>query len=53
MDGSPLDISGANIVASNGKIHAAMLRTLAETRPEAERRHAAMLEEEAAQKSRL
>ena len=47
MDGSALDISGANIVASNGKIHSAMLRTLAETRPEADRRHAAMLQEDA------
>ena len=48
MDGSTLDISGANILASNGKIHDAMLRTLAETRPEADRRHAAMLHEEVA-----
>lgn len=48
MDGSTLDIGGANILASNGKFHDAMLRTLAETRPEADRRHAAMLQEDAA-----
>jgi myo-inositol-1(or 4)-monophosphatase len=46
MDGSALDISGANIVASNAKIHSAMVRTLTETRPEADRRHAVMLRED-------
>jgi myo-inositol-1(or 4)-monophosphatase len=48
MDGSTLDMHGANILASNGKIHAEMLGTIAETRPEAERRHAEMLREDAA-----
>jgi myo-inositol-1(or 4)-monophosphatase len=48
MDGSPLGLAAGQIVASNGAIHNAMLRVIAETRPEAERRHAAMLAEEAA-----
>ena len=48
MDGTPLDLNGGNIVASNGRLHAEMLRTIAETRPEAERRHAEMLREETA-----
>ncbi len=48
MDGSPLNLAGGQIVASNGATHNAMLRVIAETRPEAERRHAAMLAEEAA-----
>ena len=47
MDGSPLDLTGGNIVASNGRLHEEMVRTLIEARPEAERRHAAMLAEEA------
>jgi myo-inositol-1(or 4)-monophosphatase len=48
MDGSPLDLAGGQIVASNSAIHHAMLRVIAEARPEAERRHAAMLAEETA-----
>jgi myo-inositol-1(or 4)-monophosphatase len=45
MDGSPLDLEGANILASNGKLHQQMIEVIAEARPEAERRHAAMLAE--------
>jgi len=48
MDGSALEIDGGNILASNARIHAEMLSTIAETRPEADRRHAAMLREDAA-----
>lgn len=47
MDGSALDLSGGNIIASNGRLHQQMIETIAETRPEAERRHAEMLREEA------
>jgi myo-inositol-1(or 4)-monophosphatase len=43
MDGSKLDIAGAQIVASNGRLHRQMIETLAATRPEAERRHAEMV----------
>ncbi|MGO9602062.1 MAG: inositol monophosphatase family protein [Candidatus Binataceae bacterium] len=45
MDGSALDVYGANIVASNRRIHQEMVATITETRPEAERRHAEMLRE--------
>jgi len=45
MDGSRLDIAGANIVASNGRLHQRMIETLTYARPEAERRHAEMLQE--------
>jgi myo-inositol-1(or 4)-monophosphatase len=45
MDGAPLDLHGGNIVASNRRIHAEIVATLDETRPEAERRHAEMLRE--------
>jgi myo-inositol-1(or 4)-monophosphatase len=48
MDGSALDIDGANIVASNGKIRRAMLETIAEARPLADNRHAAMEREASA-----
>jgi myo-inositol-1(or 4)-monophosphatase len=48
MDGSRLDISGAQIVASNGRLHRQMIETLAATRPEAERRHAEMVRQEQA-----
>ncbi|HJU27719.1 MAG TPA: inositol monophosphatase family protein [Candidatus Binataceae bacterium] len=48
MDGSALDLSGANIVASNGRLHQQMIETIARTRPEAERRHAEMMREDAA-----
>jgi myo-inositol-1(or 4)-monophosphatase len=50
MDGSTLDISAAQIIASNGRLHQQMVETLAAIRPEAERRHAEMLlEDNAAQ----
>ena len=48
MDGTPLDLAGGNILASNGRLHDQMIETIAEARPEAERRHALMLAEEAA-----
>ena len=48
MDGSALDLSGGNIIASNGPLHQQMIETIAETRAEAERRHAEMVREEAA-----
>jgi myo-inositol-1(or 4)-monophosphatase len=48
MDGTMLDISGAQIVASNGRLHQQMIETLATIRPEAERRQAEMLREEQA-----
>ncbi len=38
MDGSPLDLAGGKIVASNGRFHRQMLGTIAMARPEAERR---------------
>jgi myo-inositol-1(or 4)-monophosphatase len=46
LDGTMLDISAAQIVASNGRLHQQMLETLAAIRPEAERRHAEMLRED-------
>jgi myo-inositol-1(or 4)-monophosphatase len=46
MDGTPLDLNGAQILATNGRIHAEMLRVIAEAMPEAQRRHAEMLREE-------
>ena len=45
MDGSTLDLAGAQIVASNGRLHQEIIERLAATRPEAERRHAEMLRE--------
>jgi myo-inositol-1(or 4)-monophosphatase len=45
IDGSLLDLAGAQLVASNGRLHQQMLEVLAITRPEAERRHAEMLRE--------
>ena len=45
MDGTALDIHGGNIVATNRRIHAQMVTTIEEARPEAERRHAEMLRE--------
>jgi myo-inositol-1(or 4)-monophosphatase len=48
MDGARLDISAAQIIASNSKLHRQMVETLAAIRPEAERRHAEMLREEQA-----
>lgn len=48
MDGAKLDLSAAQIVASNGRLHQPMIETLAAIRPQAERRHAEMLLEEQA-----
>jgi myo-inositol-1(or 4)-monophosphatase len=48
MDGKKLDISAAQIIASNGRLHRQMVETLAAIRPEAERRHAEMLREDPA-----
>jgi myo-inositol-1(or 4)-monophosphatase len=45
MDGSELDLLGANVVASNGKLHDQIVEALAQARPEADRRHAEMLRE--------
>ena len=45
MDGAPLDLVGAQIIASNGRVHQEMIETIAAARPEAERRHAEMLRE--------
>lgn len=46
MDGTPLDLAAAQILATNGRIHEEMREVLAATRPEAERRHQEMLREE-------
>jgi myo-inositol-1(or 4)-monophosphatase len=46
MNGSPLDLDGAQILASNGRIHDEMLRVIAAALPEAKRRHAEMEREE-------
>jgi myo-inositol-1(or 4)-monophosphatase len=48
MDGSPLDLGAGNIVASNRLLHREMLEVIGATRPEADRRHAEMLREDAA-----
>ncbi len=45
MDGSELDLTAANVVASNGKLHDQIVEALAQARPEADRRHAEMLRE--------
>src|SRR5258708_10223542 len=45
MDGSALDLGGANIVATNGRLHDEMVEAIAQTRPETDRRHAEMLPE--------
>jgi len=45
MDGSALDLGGANIIATNGRLHDELVETIAHTRPEADRRHAEMLRE--------
>ncbi len=47
IDGTELDLAGAQILASNGRIHQQMLDAMVAIRPDAERRHAAMLREEA------
>jgi myo-inositol-1(or 4)-monophosphatase len=49
MDGSALDLSGARIIASNDRLHQQMIETIRTTRPEAERRHAEMLRDDATQ----
>ena len=51
MDGTKLDTSAAQIIASNGRLHQQMVETLAAIRPEAERRHAEMLREDQAAKN--
>jgi myo-inositol-1(or 4)-monophosphatase len=48
MDGSRLDLAGAQIVASNRRVHREMIDTIAAARPEAERRHAEMLLDDSA-----
>ena len=45
IDGSPLELAGAQIIASNGRLHPEMVELLAVNRQEAERRHAEMLRE--------
>jgi hypothetical protein len=40
MDGSPLDMNGGRILATNGLLHEQMRSVIAETFPEAERRQA-------------
>jgi myo-inositol-1(or 4)-monophosphatase len=51
MDGTPLDLAGAQILASNKRVHREMTEVIAAERPEAERRHAEMLREDAANAS--
>ena len=43
MDGSPLDLAGAQIIASNSRLHQQIIDVLDGARPEAERRHTEML----------
>ena len=45
MDGSPLELAGANILATNGRLHEDLSAVIVAIRPEAERRHAEMLRE--------
>ncbi len=47
MDGTPLDLTAGNILATNGRIHDEMMEVIRATRPEAERRHQEMLRAEA------
>jgi myo-inositol-1(or 4)-monophosphatase len=47
IDGTELDVVGGQILGSNSRIHQEMLDVMRSLRPEAERRHAAMLAEEA------
>jgi myo-inositol-1(or 4)-monophosphatase len=47
MDGTPLDLAGAQILATNKRVHREMTEVIAAERPEAERRHAEMLREDA------
>jgi myo-inositol-1(or 4)-monophosphatase len=46
MDGTPLDLRGGNILATNGRIHDEMMEVIRAVRPEAERRHREMLRAE-------
>jgi myo-inositol-1(or 4)-monophosphatase len=46
MDGTPLDLAGAQILATNRRIHDEMAQVLHDIRPEAERRHLEMLRSE-------
>ncbi|HLX36926.1 MAG TPA: inositol monophosphatase family protein [Candidatus Binataceae bacterium] len=46
MDGTPFDLAGAQLLATNSRIHAEMAKVLREIRPEAERRHREQLREE-------
>ncbi len=39
MDGTPFDLAGARLLASNARIHQEMTQVLRDIRPEAERRH--------------
>jgi len=45
MDGAPLDLAGAQIIASNGRIHQEIIEVINAARPDAEQRNAAMLAE--------
>lgn len=49
MDGMHLDLAAGQILASNGLVHDEVLEVIRVTFPEAERRHAEMLREEARQ----
>jgi myo-inositol-1(or 4)-monophosphatase len=46
MDGTPLDLSAGQVIASNGRLHEQMIEVIDAARPEAERRHAEMIREE-------
>jgi len=46
LDGTPLDLVGAEIAATNTRIHSEMIEVLREARPEALRRHQEQLREE-------
>jgi myo-inositol-1(or 4)-monophosphatase len=52
MDGSALDIAGAQILATNQRIHRELAQVLREIRPEAERRHLEQLRSEGKPASR-
>ncbi len=43
MDGTPLDLDGRRVLATNRRVHREMLAVIAETFPEADRRHAQMI----------
>ena len=45
IDGSELNVAAANILATNGRLHDELVEAIAQTRPEADRRHAEMLRE--------